>query len=204
MNKDKNLLNGKGEDDISWITVNGAHIPIKDGEDKAAAIKKHFEYSAEKKDAVKHLTETLKKVAESKYKLSKPKMADLVKKIMNFEPVILKIDNKDTLVEFDAFGARKIIYGKSGSKKLKENAREKTVKLKSIDNLPEYIRTSTYQNSDVESGKNGKAHKGVIKWHYLINQVSINNKKYNIHIDVRDKGKQKFVYFVTFKKEREQ
>ena len=43
MDKDKSLLNGKGEDDISWITVNGAHIPIRDGEDKAAAIKKHFE-----------------------------------------------------------------------------------------------------------------------------------------------------------------
>lgn len=30
--KDKDLLSGKGEDDIEWITVKGSHIPIKKGE----------------------------------------------------------------------------------------------------------------------------------------------------------------------------
>lgn len=40
--KDYNLLNGKGEDGITWITVNGAHIPIKDGESVEDAIEKHF------------------------------------------------------------------------------------------------------------------------------------------------------------------
>ena len=44
MDKDKSLLNGKGEDDISWITTDtGAHVPIKDGQTKAAAIEEHFE-----------------------------------------------------------------------------------------------------------------------------------------------------------------
>ena len=32
MRKDPNLLNGKGEADIEWVTVNGAHIPVVDGE----------------------------------------------------------------------------------------------------------------------------------------------------------------------------
>lgn len=40
--KDNNLLNGKGEDDVQWITVNGSHIPLKDGESPKEAIKEHF------------------------------------------------------------------------------------------------------------------------------------------------------------------
>lgn len=40
--KNKNLMNGKGEDDVQWITVKGNHIPIKDGENPQEAIKNHF------------------------------------------------------------------------------------------------------------------------------------------------------------------
>ena len=42
--KDTNIMNGKGEsEEMEWITVNGTHIPIKDGESPKEAIKKHFE-----------------------------------------------------------------------------------------------------------------------------------------------------------------
>ena len=41
MKKDTNLLNGKGEtEDVYWITVNGAHIPVEEGETKKEAIAK--------------------------------------------------------------------------------------------------------------------------------------------------------------------
>lgn len=40
--RDDNIMNGKGESDIDWITVKGNHIPIKDGESPGEAIKKHF------------------------------------------------------------------------------------------------------------------------------------------------------------------
>lgn len=40
--KDNNLMNGKGEDDVQWITVKGNHIPIKNGENPRKAIKNHF------------------------------------------------------------------------------------------------------------------------------------------------------------------
>lgn len=29
-------------DDVTWITVNGAHVPVKDGQDKGEAIREHF------------------------------------------------------------------------------------------------------------------------------------------------------------------
>lgn len=42
--KDNSLTAGKGEnDDIEWITVNGAHIPIHKGQTKQDACEKHFE-----------------------------------------------------------------------------------------------------------------------------------------------------------------
>lgn len=53
---DNNIMNGKGEDDIQWITVNGAHVPIKDGETPKEAIKNHF---AEKKKITKEKTGTI-------------------------------------------------------------------------------------------------------------------------------------------------
>ena len=36
MKKIDSLLNGNGEDDLEWITINGTHIPIKKGQDTQA------------------------------------------------------------------------------------------------------------------------------------------------------------------------
>lgn len=36
--KDNDLTSGKGESEVDWITVNGAHIPIKNGENIDKAI----------------------------------------------------------------------------------------------------------------------------------------------------------------------
>lgn len=42
--KSKDIMEGKGEaEEISWITSNGAHIPIHEGQTKQEACKKHFE-----------------------------------------------------------------------------------------------------------------------------------------------------------------
>jgi len=37
--KDDNITHGKGEAEIDWITVNGAHIPIRDGEKLQKAVR---------------------------------------------------------------------------------------------------------------------------------------------------------------------
>lgn len=49
-NRDDNLLNGRGEDDIRWITANGSHIPIKEGETPKEAINKHCKSNKKKKN----------------------------------------------------------------------------------------------------------------------------------------------------------
>jgi hypothetical protein len=50
--KDTNLLNGKGENDVEWITVNGSHIPIEDGESPQEAIEKRFKNSGRKNEYI--------------------------------------------------------------------------------------------------------------------------------------------------------
>ena len=73
MKKDTNLLNGKGEEDnVSWITLNGAHIPIRNGETREAAISRFF--SEYKKDKQSKQPEKQKKV---------PPLEEQVDKVLN-------------------------------------------------------------------------------------------------------------------------
>lgn len=64
--KDSNLMNGKGEDDIQWITVNGSHIPLKDGENPKQAIKNRFDDKIKPND--KPLINQVDEVLDGKFK----------------------------------------------------------------------------------------------------------------------------------------
>lgn len=205
--KDSSLLNGKGEDDgVDWITVKGNHIPIKDGETPKEAIKKHFDknakvnsdngkYSPEFKQQVQRLAYTLTKVAENKYKFSKLEMKKLVNDIINFKPIKLKIGDKEIVAEFDKFGAKKNVYTQGQS-----NIEGYKYKLSNIDKLPSYIATSTYLRSAKEQGKTTPQHKGVIEWHYFINEINTDKGTFDILINVRDKGFNQYIYEVSFNK----
>ena len=78
MKKDTNLLNGKGEDeDVYWITVNGAHIPVEEGESKKDAITKHFKDKAEQKSFIE---QGIKQLLE--WQNEKPTLAKQVDKVL--------------------------------------------------------------------------------------------------------------------------
>ncbi|MBQ8443769.1 MAG: hypothetical protein IJX25_00235 [Clostridia bacterium] len=194
--KDTDIMSGKGEwDEAEHPRDSDGKFTSKGGGQSTTSQSKR-EKESEKKDAYQRLATTLKKIAESKLKVSKPKMADLVNKIMNFEPIKLNIGDREILAEFDKYGAKKIVWGKSEN----EKDYDRKIKLKNIDNLPQYIKTSTYLRSAAEEGKTTDAHKGVKEWHYFINELDTNKGKFNIQIDIRDKGKNQYVYFVTFKR----
>lgn len=42
LTKDNDLMSGKGENDVDWITVNGSHIPIKEGKKLIILPKKEY------------------------------------------------------------------------------------------------------------------------------------------------------------------
>lgn len=49
LEKDTNLLNGKGETDkLDWITVKGTHIPVQEGQTPKEAVENRFEKKKEK------------------------------------------------------------------------------------------------------------------------------------------------------------
>lgn len=50
LKKDTSLISGRGEDDVQWITVNGAHVPLKDGESPKEAIANRFDNSNDTKN----------------------------------------------------------------------------------------------------------------------------------------------------------
>ncbi len=64
--KDSNLYNGKGEDGINWITVNGTHIPIKEGQSKEQTIKKYF--ASKHKQTKQSLEEQVNNVLNGTFK----------------------------------------------------------------------------------------------------------------------------------------
>ena len=124
MKKDTNLLNGKGEiDNVSWITVNGAHIPIEEGESKKEAITKHFK---NKKEQQAHLEKGIQQLLEwqrtipddvllSELRLPKEKLKELATKIKNFEPITLEIDGREITAKCDRYTAQKNIYTRGNS-----------------------------------------------------------------------------------------
>lgn len=189
-NKDKSLISGKGEDDIKWITANGSHIPIMEGETPKEAIIKHSDKHKEKQDAVKQLVNTLRKIKNIKIK-------EIHNYIRSLEPISLRINENEIVAEFDKFTADKNVYDIGNSDIPGFN-----YKLSHIEDLPKYIEDSSYIYSKSETGKTSKQHKGVNQWHYFVNEIMTDDGAYNITVNVRDKGANKYVYEVSFKKKR--
>lgn len=200
MEKDNNLLHGKGEDDVEWITVNGSHVPIKDGQTPQEAIKNHFANKSKversksedvrKSEAIKHLIDTLKKIKKIKTK-------ELHNYIRSLNPVKLQINDGEIIAEFDRFSADKNIYGQGRSDKSGYD-----YKLSNPTQIPKIVESSKYSYSQKEQGKDTQQHKGVKQWHYFTNEIQTENGNFNVVVNVRDKGENQFVYEIAIKKKK--
>ena len=189
--KDKNLLNGKGEKDLEWFTTeNGVHVPLKQGQTKAEAIKEKFGEEEQKKDAVKRLVDTLRKVKNLK-------MKEIHNYIKSLSPIKLSINDDEILAEFDKYTADKNVYGHG-----KSDAQGYNYKISNVDKLPSIIEDSKYQYSKKELGKISPQHRNVKEWHYFTKQIDTEKGPFNIVVNVRDKGKNQYVYEVAIRKKK--
>ena len=184
---DTSLMNGKGESNIDWITVNGAHIPIKNDESKKEAVD-NFINDKDKQDTIQSLVNNLKKVKNIKYK----ELRDYIK---NLNPIKLTINDDEIIAQFDKYTAKKNIYGKGLSDDAGYN-----YKLSNISKIPQIVKTSKYKYSQVEKGKKTSQHIGVKKWHYFINTIETDNGNFNVVVNIRDKGNEQFIYEIAIKK----
>lgn len=148
---------------------------------------KEEEISNNKKEQVVKLVQTLNEVKKFKIK-------ELVDMVESFQPVELEINDKTILAAFDRYSAKKNIYTRGNSSK-----KGFTFKIKNIKDLPKFIEDSKYDFSKKEKGKMTGQHKGVKEWHYFKKDIQVGDEKYDVVINVRDKGDKQFVYEVTFK-----
>lgn len=114
--------------------------------------------------------------------------------VESFQPVELEINDRTILAAFDRYSAKKNVYTRGNS-----THRGFTFKINNIKELPKFIQDSSYAYSKKETGKDTKQHKGVKEWHYFKNDIQVGDEKYDVIINVRDKGDKQFVYEVTFK-----
>lgn len=228
MKKSTDLLQGKGEnEEQEWITANGQHIPVGGKESKKEAVKKFVERQENKAnnaqkeqgeqiDEREQNSENLPKIDKNKIptdeetedmkrveiekltqalkSIKKIKLKELAQLIQSFDPIDLKIYDKKIAPAFDKYSANKNLYTRGNS-----TYRGFAFKLENIQKLPEFIKDAKYIYSKEEEGKESKQHKGVKEWHYFKKEIQIENEKYEMVVNIRDKGNQQYIYEVIFK-----
>lgn len=143
-----------------------------------------------KKENIKRLVQVLKQIKKIKVK-------ELFDIIRNFDSVNLSTDDKELIAEFDKYTANKNIYGHGKSDK-----EGYIYKLNNIHSIPKIIKTSQYNYSKKEIGKNTPQHKDVKSWHYFTNEIKTDKGDFNVIVNIRDKGNKQFVYEVAIKRKK--
>lgn len=203
MKKENALLHGKGEAE-EWITVKGNHIPIAKGESKEEAVQAFIQQKQQEeipkldntKERADDEAEDLKKTEqERKREERKRQNKKLVHTIKNFDPIPLKIGDKEILAEFDTFTANKNIFTQGNSDKVGLKW-----KREHIEQLPRMLKNIQYVGTSKETGKNLPQHKGVKQWHYFRLKVRDGKNRYTLLINVREKGKKFYIYEIKVTK----
>lgn len=94
---------------------------------------------------------------------------------------------------FDPDDSRKLTHGDNKSDKSGWKAKINTG---ADGNIFELVENSQYKSTSPESGKSTKAHKDVSDWHYYQKTVKIDDKLYDILINIKDKGNSEHVYSI--------
>lgn len=189
LKKDNDLMSGKGEWDEE------KHPRDEDGK----FVKKGFQSTTSqgnkgnqttKKDAIKHLVETLKKIRNIKVK-------EIHSFIKSLDPISLQINGDEIIAEFDRYTADKNLYKPGNS----DNDGFR-YKLEHFKEFPEFIKDSKYNKTKSETGKDTKQHKGVDSWHYFRKEISTDKGAFKITINIRNKSDRHFIYEVSLQKKK--
>lgn len=199
LKQDNNIMSGKGEWDENEHPRDNEGRFTKKGNDtneKIIRIKKRG-FIEENKFKAKSFNESVKEISDINNNIKNQIGKQLINTILKFEPINLKIGEKEITVQFDKFSANKNVYSVGNS-----DYKGYQYKYNNIDKIPMYVKSSTYSHSKKEIGKNTPQHKGVKEWHYFINQVNTDKGVFDIVINIRDKGNEQFVYEVALKNKK--
>lgn len=137
----------------------------------------------------KRLQEITGEKVEDVKQRRKERNKQLVHIIKNFDPIPLKIGDKEILAEFDKYTAKKNLFTKGRSDNLGY-----AYKRKNVERLPKIVANATYWKSKEECGKETKQHKGIKEWHYFSNIVRTRKRRFLVLINIRDTGVKQSIY----------
>lgn len=133
-----------GDDDITWITAHGNHIPIKKGENKGEAIKKFFE----KKNAGKANKAPAKKTEAKKAEPKKDTRYTLATKIAEME-LESKPGSKISVKEY----ARRLVEGVGAAKGYSKAELENLYNRRSAEKIEKEAKTKKSPDAGFMSDK---------------------------------------------------
>lgn len=145
----------------------------------------------------KRLQEITGEKVEDVKQRRKERNKQLVHIIKNFDPIPLKIGDKEILAEFDTFTAKKNLFTKGNSDTV-GNA----YKRKNIHRLSVLLKNLKYDSSSTEKGKNNQAHKGVRQWHYFQKTIKTKQGSLNVLVNIRDTGQKQSIYEIKITKQK--
>lgn len=158
-----------------------------------------------KNKKIEHLVDVLKKGKDKNVgqlldvlnRVKKVRLKEIHNYIRTLNPVKLKMNNDEIIAEFDKFTADKNVYTIGNS-----DVDGYRYKLTNTKEIPKHIEQSNYDYSKSEVGKTAKQHKGVKEWHYFKKTIKTNDGNFNMVVNVRDKGNNRYIYEIALKKEK--
>lgn len=143
--------------------------------------------------------ETSDEIKKLPYKERKNKFLDLMRNEYRGRTAKFTIGNETYYARFEEDDLKKNIYGDDASDKHGYKAK---INVGASGDIFELVENTRYDDSKKESGKNTKAHKGVISWDYFVKQVQIDGRVYDLLANVRKKTDGEYVYNIQLKENK--
>ncbi len=108
-------------------------------------------------------------------------------------------DGQFAYATFESRDLNKSIYGDTRSS---EKGKKAKVNLGADGDIFDLVENARYTNSKNEVGKNIPSHKGVTHWDYYVKTVQVDNKVFDVLVDVRVKPNGANVYSIVLKENK--
>lgn len=140
------------------------------------------------------LSDDIKKM---NYKERKRRLREMVTNEFKGRTVKLKIGNQ---VHYASFGKNEVDKNIYADNKSDPDGYDAKIAIGADGNYIDLIENSNYIDSNPESGKNKKYHKDAKTWDYFDKTIKFGEDYFDVFINVKDNGNEKFAYLIELKK----
>lgn len=109
---------------------------------------------------------------------------------------------KDGQVYYALYDKKGLSKGVYGDKKSDDAGKKAKINIGADGNYIELAENALYSGSKEESGKPGKFHRNAKSWDYYVKTIKSDGIYYDVLINVKDTGNDKFVYDITLRRQK--